>query len=85
MAKLTTAWKKARVQMDVKANTDASQKIHGEPIQMLPAIMKKFKEAHGKDLEEEEFASASIFRRIPGAVGNWHAESRTSLASHQHV
>ena len=35
-ARITTAWKKARAQADIKVTTEALQRQHGEPIAMLP-------------------------------------------------
>ena len=35
-ARITTAWKKARAQAEIKVSTEALQKQHGEPVAMLP-------------------------------------------------
>ena len=51
------AWKRTEAQVEVKTNTEAPQKQHGETIRMLPedwtSVMVKFKSKYGKNLQEE--------------------------------
>ena len=57
-ARISTAWKKAKAQMDVKTTTEALQRQHGEPITMLPedwtSVVVQFKKKAGSDLQDEE-------------------------------
>ena len=46
LVRLITAWKQSKVQPEVKLTTDAREKVHGEPVIMLPedwrGVMKSF-------------------------------------------
>ena len=60
-ARITTAWKKARAQADIKVTTEALQKQHGEPVAMLPedwtSVAVQFKKKFGADFRDEELPS----------------------------
>ena len=65
LAKVTTAWKRAKAQADVKEQTEAQQKQHGERITLLPedwtSIMVQFKAKCGNDLTDDELPAHAYF------------------------
>ena len=50
--------------LNVKTNTEALQRQHGEPVRMLPedwtSVIVKNKSKYGANLQEEELPSASV-------------------------
>ena len=66
LAKVTTAWKRAKAQADVKEQTEALQKQHGERITLLPedwtSIMVQFQAKHGNDLTDDELPAQAYFK-----------------------
>ena len=64
-ARITTAWKKARAQADIKVTTEALQRQHGEPVAMLPedwtSVVVQFKKKYGSDLQDEELPSQAYY------------------------
>ena len=60
-ARICTAWKKAKAQVEVKTSTEALQRQHGERITMLPedwtSVIVQFKKKYGTDLQDEELPS----------------------------
>ena len=83
-ARITTAWKKARAQKDIKVTTEALQRQHGEPVAMLPedwtSVVVQFKKKCGSDLQDEELPSQACyedFQERPSA-GMLRAESLDS-------
>ena len=60
-ARISTAWNKAKAQLEVKTSTEASQRQHGEPITMLredwTSANVQFKKKFGSDLQNEELSS----------------------------
>ena len=50
------AWKRTKVQTEVKTSTEAPQKQHGEPVRMLPE--------DGKNLQEEELTAQVYFEEF---------------------
>ena len=79
-ARITTAWKKARAQADIKVTTEALQRQHGEPIAMLPedwtSVVVQFKKKYGTDLPDEELPAQAYYRGLPGAPVGRYAPSR---------
>ena len=65
LSKLTTAWKRAKAQAEVKEQTEALQKQHGERITLLPedwtSIMVQFKARYGNDLTDDELPAQAYF------------------------
>ena len=65
LAKVTTAWKRAKAQAEIKEQTEALQKQHGERITLLPedwtSIIVQFKAKHGNDLTDDELAAQAYF------------------------
>ena len=65
LSKLTTAWKRAKAQAEVKEQTEALQKQHGERITLLPedwtSIMVQFKAKYGNDLTDDELPAQAYF------------------------
>ena len=57
-SKLLVAWKRTKVQTEVKTSTEALQRQHGEPVRMLPedwtSVIVKFKSKYGLSLQDEE-------------------------------
>ena len=64
-AKVTTAWKRAKAQAEVKEQTEALQKQYGERITLLPEdwarIMVQYKAKYGNDLTEDELPAQAYF------------------------
>ena len=64
-ARITTAWKKARAQADIKVTTEALQRQHGEPVAMLPedwtSVVVQFKKKYGSDLQDEELPGQACY------------------------
>ena len=60
-ARISTAWKKAKAQMEVKTSKEALQLQHGERTTMLPedwtCVIVLFKKKYGTDLQDEELPS----------------------------
>ena len=60
-ARISTAWKKAKEQLEVKTSTEASQRQHGERTTMLPedwtSVIVQFEKKYGADLQDEELPS----------------------------
>ena len=64
-ARICTAWKKAKAQVEVKTSTEALQPQHGERITMLPedwtSVIVQFKKKYGTDLPDEELPSQCYY------------------------
>ena len=64
-AKVLTAWKRTKAQVEVKTSTEALQRQHGEPVRMLAedwtSVFVKFKSKYGANLQEEELPAQAYF------------------------
>ena len=86
-ARVLTAWKKCRTQVEVKVNTEALQKQHGEPIRMLPedwtSVMVHFKSKYGNDLQKEELPAQAYFEEFQEklSAGMLQAEPLSQMIS----
>ena len=67
-SRLSTAWKKAKAQLEVKTTTEALQRQHGEPVTMLPedwtSVVVQFKKKFGSDLQDEELPSQFYYEEF---------------------
>ena len=67
-ARITTAWKKARAQAEIKVSTEALQKQHGEPVAMLPedwtSVIVQFKTKYGPELQDDELPSQFYYEEF---------------------
>ena len=67
-AKVLTAWKRTKAQVEVKTSTEALQRQHGEPVRMLPedwtSVIVKFKSKYGSNLQEEELPAQAYFEEF---------------------
>ena len=86
-ARITTAWKKARAQADIKVTTEALQRQHGEPIAMLPedwtSVVVQFKKKYGTDLPDEELPAQAYYEDFQErlSAGMLRAESLDQVIS----
>ena len=64
-ARITTTWKKARAQADIKVTTEALQRQHGEPVVTVPedwtSVVVRFKKKYGSDLQDEELPAQANY------------------------
>ena len=72
-ARITTAWKKARAQADIKVTTEALQRQHGEPVAMLPedwtSVVVQFKKKFGTDLQDADLPSQAYYKEFQERLG----------------
>ena len=65
LAKVTTAWKRANAQAEIKEQTEPQQKQNGERITLLSedwtSITVQFKAKHGDDLTDDELPAQAYF------------------------
>ena len=86
-ARITTAWKKARAQAEIKVTTEALQRQHGEPIAMLPedwtSVVVQFKKKYGTDLPDEELLAQAYYEDFQErlSAGMLRAESLDQVIS----
>ena len=86
-ARITTAWKKARAEADIKVTTEALQRQHGEPIAMLPedwtSVVVQFKKKYGTDLPDEELPAQAYYEDFQErlSAGMLRAESSDQVIS----
>ena len=86
-ARITTAWKKARAQADIKVTTEALQRQHGEPIATLPedwtSVVVQFKKKYGTDLPDEELPAQAYYEDFQErlSAGMLRAESLDQVIS----
>ena len=90
-AKVTTAWKRAKGQAEVKEQTEARQKQHGERTTLLPedwtSIMVQFKAKCGIDLTDDELPAQAYFEDFQErlAAGMLRAEPLDRVISQAEV
>ena len=88
-ARISTAWKKAKAQLEVKTSTEASQRQHGERITMLPedwtSVIVQFKKKYGADLQDEELPSQLYYEDFQDrlSAGMLRAEPQDQVISMQ--
>ena len=67
-AKVLTAWKRTKAQVEIKTSTEALQRQHGEPVNMLPedwtSVIVNFKAKYGSNLQEEELPAQAYFEEF---------------------
>ena len=86
-AKVLTAWKRTKAQVEVKTSTEALQRQHGEPVRMLPedwtSVIVKFKSKYGSNLQEEELPAQAYFEEFQEklAAGMLQAEPLDQVIS----
>ena len=87
LSKVTAAWKRAKAQADVKEQTEALQKQHGERITLLPedwtSIMVQFKAKYGNDLTDDELPAQAYYEDFQErlAAGMLRTESLDQVVS----
>ena len=87
LARITTAWNKARPQADIKVTTEALQRQHGELIAMLPedwtSVVVQFKKKYGTDLPDEELPAQAYYEDFQErlSAGMLRAESLDQVIS----
>ena len=86
-SKVLMAWKRTKVQTEVKTSTEALQRQHGEPVRMLPedwtSVIVKFKSKYGSNLQEEELPAQAYFEEFQEklAAGMLQAEPLDQVIS----
>ena len=86
-SKVLVAWKRTKVQTEVKTSTEALQRQHGEPVRMLPedwtSVIVKFKSKYGSNLQEEELTAQAYFEEFQEklAAGMLQAEPLDQVIS----
>ena len=67
-AKVLTAWKRTKAQVEVKTSTEVLRRQHGEPVRMLPedwtSVIVNFKSKYGSNLQEEELPAQAYFEEF---------------------
>ena len=81
------AWKRTKIQVELKTSTEALQRQHGEPVRMLPedwtSVIVKFKSKYGAGLQEEELPAQAYFEEFQEklAAGMLQAEPLDRIIS----
>ena len=88
-ARICTAWKKAKAQVEVKTSTEALQRQHGERITMLPedwtSVIVQFKKEVRNRLTRRRVALTVLLRRFPREAFGGNASCGTSGSGDQFV
>ena len=86
-SKVLMAWKRTKIQVELKTSTEALQRQHGEPVRMLPedwtSVIVKFKSKYGACLQEEELPAQAYFEEFQEklAAGMLQAEPLDRIIS----